>query len=86
MESHDDARSLYRPPHVGRRGQKMSRLLILIGLLFIAAGLLWPWIGWVGHLPGDIVVKRENFSLYVPIVTGLVISVVITVLLWLIRW
>lgn len=64
----------------------MSRLLILIGLLFIVAGLLWPWMGWVGHLPGDIVVKRENFTLYVPIVTGLVISVVMTVLLWLTRW
>jgi len=64
----------------------MSRLLILIGLLFIAAGLLWPWMGWVGHLPGDIVVKRENFTLYVPIMTGLVISVVMTVLLWLMRW
>ena len=64
----------------------MSRLLILIGLLFIAAGLLWPWMGWVGHLPGDIVVKRDNFTLYVPLMTGLVISVVMTVLLWLMRW
>jgi len=60
--------------------------LILIGLLFIAAGLLWPWMGWVGHLPGDIVVKRDNFTLYVPLMTGLVISVVMTVLLWLMRW
>ncbi|HTV33509.1 MAG TPA: DUF2905 domain-containing protein [Methylocella sp.] len=64
----------------------MSRLLILIGLLFIAAGLLWPWMGWIGHLPGDIIIKRDNFALYIPIMTGLVISVAITVLLWLIRW
>ena len=66
----------------------MSRTLILIGLLLLAAGLLWPWIGWLGlgHLPGDIVVERKNFTLYVPIATGLVISVVLTLLLWLVNW
>jgi hypothetical protein len=66
----------------------MSRTLILLGLLLIAVGLLWPWIGWLGlgHLPGDIVVERKNFTLYVPIATGLLISVVVTVLLWLVNW
>jgi hypothetical protein len=70
-------------------GSKGCRgLLILIGLLLIAVGLLWPWIGWLGlgHLPGDIVVERKNFTLYAPIATGLLISVVLTLLLWLINW
>ena len=54
----------------------------------IAIGLLWPWIGWLGlgHLPGDIVVGRKNFTLYVPIATGLLISVALTLLLWLVNW
>ena len=39
-----------------------------------------------GHLPGDIVVERNNFTLYVPIATGLLISVVLTLLFWLINW
>jgi hypothetical protein len=66
----------------------MSRALILIGLILVAAGLLWPWIGslGLGRLPGDIVIERENFTLYIPIATGLLISVILTVLLWLLRW
>ena len=43
------------------------------------------WLG-LGHLPGDIVVERKNFTLYVPIATGLLISVVLTLLLWLVNW
>jgi hypothetical protein len=70
------------------RKSRMSRTLVLIGLLLITVGLLWPWIGWLGlgHLPGDIVVERKNFTLYVPIATGLLISVVLTLLLWLVNW
>lgn len=66
----------------------MSRALILIGLILVAAGLLWPWIGslGLGRLPGDIVIERENFTLYIPITTGLLMSVILTVLLWLLRW
>jgi Protein of unknown function (DUF2905) len=66
----------------------MSRMLILLGLLLIAVGLLWPWIGslGLGHLPGDIIIERKNFTLYVPIATGLLISVVLTLLLWLVNW
>jgi Protein of unknown function (DUF2905) len=65
----------------------MSRTLILLGLILVAAGLLWSWIGrlGLGRLPGDIVVERPNFTLYVPITTGLLISVVVTLLLWLLN-
>ena len=65
----------------------MSRLLIIAGLVLIAAGLLWPWLSklGLGRLPGDIIVRRENFSLYVPIVTSLVVSAALTLLFWLLR-
>jgi hypothetical protein len=63
----------------------MSRILIVIGLLFVAAGVLWSWLGRIGlgRLPGDIIVQRENFTFYAPIATGLLISVVLSIILWL---
>jgi len=63
----------------------MPRILIYLGLFLIAAGLLWPWIGWLklGHLPGDIVVERGNFTLYVPIATGLLLSAALTLFFWI---
>jgi hypothetical protein len=62
----------------------MSRLLITIGIVLLVAGLLWPWIQklGLGRLPGDIMVERENFRFYFPIVTSLVISVVLSLILW----
>jgi hypothetical protein len=65
----------------------MSKALVIIGLVLVAVGLLWPWIARVGlgRLPGDIVVQRENFTFYAPIVTCLVISVVLSLLLWLLN-
>ncbi|MDG4890773.1 DUF2905 domain-containing protein [Mesorhizobium sp. WSM4887] len=63
----------------------MSRTLIVIGLSIVAAGLLWPWVTRIGlgRLPGDIVIERENFRLYFPITTGILISVVLSTILWL---
>jgi hypothetical protein len=68
-----------------RRAAYMSRTLILLGLILIAAGLLWPWIGWLrlGRLPGDIVVERGNFTVYIPIVTGLLLSAALTLFFWI---
>lgn len=65
----------------------MSRLLIILGLVILAAGLLWPFIArlGLGRLPGDIVVQRENFSFYFPLMTSLVISVVLSLVLWLVN-
>jgi hypothetical protein len=65
----------------------MSRTLIVIGLVIAAAGLLWPWLGKIGlgSLPGDIFVRRGSFTLYAPIATGIVVSLVLTLLLWIIR-
>jgi hypothetical protein len=62
----------------------MSRTLILLGLLLVTVGLLWRWIGVLrlGRLPGDIVVQHQNFTFYFPVATGLLISVVLTLILW----
>ena len=62
----------------------MSRGLIIFGIVLIAIGLLWPVISKLGfgRLPGDIVIERENIRLYVPIMTSLIISVVLSLLLW----
>lgn len=65
----------------------MSRTLIIIGLLIVAVGVLWPWLGrlGLGRLPGDIVIEHGNFRLYVPIATGLLVSAVISLILWLLN-
>lgn len=62
----------------------MQRWLIVFGVVLVALGLLWPLIGklGLGRLPGDIVIERENFRLYFPIVTSLVVSVVLSLILW----
>jgi hypothetical protein len=65
----------------------MQKLLILSGLLLIAIGIAWPWLRRLplGRLPGDIHIVREGFSFSFPIVTCLVISVVVSLLLWFFR-
>ncbi|MER8381623.1 DUF2905 domain-containing protein [Mesorhizobium sp. M0142] len=65
----------------------MSRTLIVVGLIIVAIGLLWPWVSRIGlgRLPGDIVIQRENFTFYVPIGTGILISIVLSFVLWLLN-
>ena len=60
--------------------------LILAGLLLLAAGLAWPMLSrYLGKLPGDIVVRKPGFTFVFPIVTCLVLSLLVTLLLWLFR-
>jgi hypothetical protein len=63
----------------------MSRTLIIIGLAIAAVGFLWPWIArlGLGRLPGDIWVQRDGFTFYAPITTGILLSLVISLVLWL---
>ena len=63
----------------------MSRTLIILGLAIAVIGLLWPWIGRIGlgRLPGDIFIQRDNFTFYAPITTGILVSVVLSLVLWL---
>ena len=65
----------------------VRRLLIVLGIALLAAGLAWPWLArlGLGRLPGDIAIQRPNFSFYFPVVTCLVISVVLTLLFWFFR-
>ena len=62
----------------------MSRWFIGIGLVLVVVGLLWSWLGrlGLGRLPGDIVIERGNFHFYFPIVTCLVVSGVVSLILW----
>lgn len=62
----------------------MSRLLIIFGLVLVAVGVLWPVIAklGLGRLPGDLVIERENFRLYIPIATSLLISLLLSLVLW----
>jgi hypothetical protein len=66
----------------------MGRWLIILGVVLIAVGLSWPLLQklGLGHLPGDIVIERDNFHFYFPIVTSLIVSVVVSVLLSFILW
>jgi uncharacterized protein HemY len=65
----------------------MPKLLIVLGIILIAIGVAWligEKLG-LGRLPGDILIERGNFKLYIPIMTSIVISVVLTAILWLIN-
>jgi hypothetical protein len=67
---------------------ELGKLLVIIGvILTVVGGLLWMGFGkgWFGRLPGDIHYSRGNLSFYFPIVTCLVLSALVTILLWLFR-
>ena len=63
----------------------MARFLIIAGVILIAAGALWPFVAKLGprRLPGDIVLTRGHTTFYFPIMTSLVLSLVLSALLWL---
>jgi hypothetical protein len=65
----------------------MQRALIIIGLVLLGLGLAWPWLSQLGlgRLPGDIRIETESGGFYFPIVTCLLISVVLSLILWFIR-
>ena len=65
----------------------LGQLIILLGLILIVAGLVTMrgWLGWFGHLPGDVRVERPNVRLYVPIVSMLLISILFSVLSYVLR-
>ncbi|MDX2003119.1 MAG: DUF2905 domain-containing protein [Chitinophagales bacterium] len=69
--------------------QQVGKVIVLFGLLIVAAGLIWYFLGdklsWLGKLPGDIRIERDNFRLYFPITTMILASVAISILLAVIR-
>lgn len=65
----------------------MSRTLITIGVIIVLVGVLWPWLQKIGlgRLPGDILVERGNTRFYFPLTTSIIVSIVISLLVWLFR-
>jgi len=69
--------------------ENLGKILVIAGIILIIAGLIF-WFGgdrlsWIGHLPGDIRIEKENFKFYFPISTMIIISVLLTLILWIIR-
>jgi hypothetical protein len=65
-----------------------GKFLIFVGIALVVIGAFLTWgpnIPWLGRLPGDIIVKRDNFSFYFPIATCLLLSVILTLILYLFR-
>ena len=65
----------------------MPKLLIILGVILIAVGIAWL-IGermGLGRLPGDFLIERGNFKLYIPVMTSVIISIVLSLILWLIN-
>ena len=65
----------------------MARFLIVLGLVILVVGLLWPYLSklGLGRLPGDIVIERENTRFYFPLVTCLLLSLLVSLVVWVIR-
>lgn len=66
----------------------LGRSLIVLGLIIVAVGVVLTFAGkipWVGRLPGDIYVKRGSFTFYFPLATSILISVILSFILWLLR-
>jgi len=63
-------------------------LLLVLGLVLAGIGLIWilaPSIPWLGSLPGDIRIERENFRFYFPLVTCLLLSLALSLIVWIVR-
>ena len=65
----------------------MARFLILLGLAILVAGLLWPYLSRIGlgRLPGDIVIERDNVTFYFPLMTCLLVSVLLSLVFWVVN-
>ena len=67
--------------------RELGKVLVVFGVVLVGVGALlalgWRLPGRLGRLPGDIIIRRENFTLYFPLVTCLLLSVVLSLLLWL---
>lgn len=65
----------------------MAKWLVTIGLVLVALGVLWPVLSklGLGNLPGDIRIERKGFSFYFPITSSIIVSLVITIILWIFR-
>jgi Protein of unknown function (DUF2905) len=66
---------------------ELGKILVIIGAVLLALGCVFLLSGklpWIGKLPGDIVIHKKNFTFYFPLATGLIASLILTLILWLI--
>ena len=80
---HDNIRQIMDLGSFGKILLAVGGLLILVGALLVFGGRV-PGLGMFGRLPGDIFVKRDNFSFYFPITTSILISILLSLVLWLV--
>jgi hypothetical protein len=66
----------------------MARFLIILGAALVVLGFAWPLLAklGLGRLPGDILVQRENFTLFIPLTSGLIVSIVISLVVSVVFW
>ena len=67
--------------------KNMQRILIILGIVILIVGILWPWIIKlpIGKFPGDIIIDKPNFKVYIPITTMIIISLLLTLIFWLFK-
>ena len=68
--------------------KNMGKFIIIIGLVLVLMGIVIHFadkIPWIGRLPGDILIKKENFTFYFPLVTSIILSIIISFIIYLIR-
>lgn len=65
----------------------MQKTLIILGIGIVLSGLLWPWLSKLpfGRLPGDILIDKPDFKLFFPITSMLLVSGLISLIMWLLR-
>ena len=65
----------------------MQKALIILGIAIVLIGIGWPWLSKLplGRLPGDIVINRENFRVYFPLTTMVLVSLILSVIFWILR-
>ena len=66
----------------------LGRSLIILGIIIIAFGIVITFAGkipWLGRLPGDIHIKRDNFTFYFPLATCILLSVLFSLIFWLFK-
>jgi hypothetical protein len=66
--------------------QHIGRILIVTGLVIAVIGVVLALSGripWLGKLPGDILIQRKNYTFYFPLATGILISILLTLLFWI---
>ena len=65
----------------------MAKWLIILGVILVLLGAIWPWLSrlGIGHLPGDIHIRREGFDFYFPLTSSIIVSIALSLLFWLLR-